>query len=126
MDAPALPTAHLPATGVPDRKAFRSAGAFQAIAEDEALRLVGELDLSTVPELRRRLEPELAEGARIVLDCSDLTFMDSSGAMALIDATRALGPRGRLIVKFPRPLVRRVVSVLGLDRLGNVEISDVG
>ena len=126
MDAPALPTAHLPATGVPDRKAFRAAGAFQAIPEDEALRLVGELDLSTVPELRRRLEPELAEGAHIVLDCSDLTFIDSSGAMALIDATRAIGPRGRIIVKSPRPLVRRVVGVLGLDRLGNVEISDVG
>ena len=125
MDAPALPTAPLPTTGVPDRKAFRAAGAFQAVREADTLRLVGELDLSTVPELRRALEPELDEGGRIVLDCSDLTFIDSSGAMALIDATRVLGPRGRLVVMSPRPLVRRVVGVLGLDRLGNLEVSDV-
>ena len=125
MDAPALPTAHLPATGIPDRKAFRSAGTFQAIREEDTFRLVGELDLSTVPELRRVLAPELAEGARVVLDCSELTFIDSSGVMALIDATRVLGPRGRIVVKSPRPLVRRVAGVLGLDRLGNLEISGV-
>ena len=93
----------VPATSVPysDRVAFRTAGAFEVTRVDGAFVLAGELDLDTVPTLRGALEPALQNGGRIIVDCSDLAFADSSGVMALIEASRALGDRGALVLRSP-------------------------
>jgi anti-sigma B factor antagonist len=57
--------------------------------ESSVLALVGELDLSTVPELARRVEGRLAQKpTRLTLDLGDLTFMDSSGLRLLIELDR--------------------------------------
>ena len=118
----ALPAASLSSS---DRVAFRTAGAFHVARIDGAFVLTGELDLATVPSLRGALEPALQGGGRVVVDCSELTFADSAGVMALVDASRTLGERGTLVLRSPKPLVRRVVGVLGLDQLENLEISGV-
>jgi anti-sigma B factor antagonist len=50
------------------------------------LTITGELDLSSVPLLARRLDERLAESPRtLTLDMRDLTFMDSSGLRQLIE-----------------------------------------
>jgi anti-anti-sigma factor len=55
----------------------------------QLLTLAGELDLSTVPELMRRLESRLAQDTtQLTLDLGDLTFMDSSGLRLLIELDR--------------------------------------
>jgi anti-anti-sigma factor len=49
------------------------------------LTITGELDLSTVPVLARRLDELLGEKPKtLTVDLSDLTFMDSSGLRQLI------------------------------------------
>jgi anti-anti-sigma factor len=50
-----------------------------------SFRLIGELDLSNVPQVAARLEKELREGGKLTIDTSDLTFMDSQGLKMLID-----------------------------------------
>ena len=49
----------------------------------------GELDMLTVPELRAALGEELERGAsRLVLDLSDVSFIDSVSLAAIVNARR--------------------------------------
>jgi anti-sigma B factor antagonist len=52
------------------------------------LTLSGEHDLSTAPELRRRLDKLLAEGTPTVVDLSPATFIDSSILGVILDGRR--------------------------------------
>ena len=85
----------------------------------------GELDLATAEALRRCLVPLVKADpppARLVLDLSELAFLDASGVSALLTAQRALAARGgQLVLRSPSRLVRRVVKVLDLDQLLPVE-----
>jgi anti-anti-sigma factor len=81
------------------------------------VRLSGELDISTAPKVEdelARVEPE--RPGRIVLDLSNLAFMDSTGLRLLIAAdTRARQQDRRLtIVKGPEP-VQRVFRITRLE-----------
>lgn len=55
---------------------------------------VERLDASKAPELRRELEPLLVDGARIVLDMSQVQFVDSSGLGVLLGCLRELNALG--------------------------------
>jgi anti-sigma B factor antagonist len=48
----------------------------------------GEHDLSTAPNLRRRLHDLLAEGSPVIVDLSPATFIDSSILGAILDGRR--------------------------------------
>ena len=52
------------------------------------LTLSGEHDLSTAPELRRRLDKLLEEGTPTVVDLSPATFIDSSILGVILDGRR--------------------------------------
>lgn len=87
--------------------------------------LSGELDLATADTLRSCLGP-LVQGAsapdRLVLDLSDLSFVDASGISALLVVQRALDSRGgTLVLRSPSRLVRRVMKVLELEQVLPVE-----
>jgi anti-sigma B factor antagonist len=61
----------------------------QARGETLVLSITGELDLSTVPQLARRVEEKLAgKLTTLTLDLAELTFMDSSGLRLLIELDR--------------------------------------
>jgi anti-sigma B factor antagonist len=59
-------------------------------AGSRVIRVSGELDLATVPSLEQELQAALerADGHRVVLDLSDLEFIDSTGIAVLV---RAMG-----------------------------------
>jgi anti-sigma B factor antagonist len=60
-------------------------------------RLSGELELYTVAELRRQAERlALERMGRVVLDLSNVTFIDSAGLSALIWLFRRIGVPGTL------------------------------
>jgi anti-sigma B factor antagonist len=83
------------------------------------LRLVGELDASTAPELRTRLA-ELYDGGRrcVVLDLSQLDFLDSTGLGVLVGALKRFRhDGGELALRDPRPTVRKVLALTTLDKL---------
>lgn len=52
------------------------------------LTISGEHDLSTAPDLRRRLDALLNEGTRTVVDLSPATFIDSSILGVILDGQR--------------------------------------
>jgi stage II sporulation protein AA (anti-sigma F factor antagonist) len=76
--------------------------------------LSGELDASTCRGLVEQLQGP--PGTLVVVDLSELTFMDSSGLGAIHLARRlAVKDGGRLVVCRPQPIVHRVLQLTGLD-----------
>ena len=80
------------------------------------LTLAGELDLYNADEVRDALADALAGSpARIVVDMSDVDFVDSTALGVLIEARSKLG-RSELLLAGPQLETRRTLQVSGLDR----------
>jgi anti-sigma B factor antagonist len=79
--------------------------------------LRGEIDALTAPRLGSRLFGLADEGKRgIVVDLSEVTFMDSTGIGVLLNALRHLTlRRGRLVLVCPTERVLRPFQITGLD-----------
>jgi len=79
--------------------------------------LAGELDLSTIRQLEGRLFGELRKRAGVVVDLTELSFIDSSGIGLLIQAFRADGDHGGVYTVISRgSQVERVFRLAGIDR----------
>jgi anti-sigma B factor antagonist len=81
--------------------------------------LRGDIDLETAPAVRRDLRAIVSSATDdLLVDCTHLTFIDSTGIVALLEAHQDLAAQGRrmLIVNVPKS-PRRVFEVLGLDDL---------
>jgi anti-sigma B factor antagonist len=76
----------------------------------------GELDLAVADGLARTIEPLLKPGAVVVLDGTEMTFLDSSGLRALLQAhKRAQSDGASFRVVAPQQPVRRVLELAGAD-----------
>jgi stage II sporulation protein AA (anti-sigma F factor antagonist) len=85
--------------------------------------LPAEVDLASASDVRDDMLAALnRDGVHLVVDASDVTFMDSSGVNALVRAReRATRLGGSLHVVTRSPAVRRVLQITGLEeRLGVV------
>lgn len=83
----------------------------------------GEIDLYTVPRLRSELAAALggAGPVRLVVDLSGVEFCDSTGVNALLAAHRqAREAGGDLELQAPRPGVRKILQVTGLETVFTV------
>jgi anti-sigma B factor antagonist len=85
--------------------------------------LRGELDFDDAPRLGRVLDGLRAEGERrVVVDLSELTFIDSSGISVLVAAARAATVEQQaFVVAAPMPNVQRVFDIVSLSELVAVE-----
>ena len=85
--------------------------------------LLGELDIDSAPELTALLASVVEKGpAEVMVECSGLSFIDSSGLSVLIAAQKRLTERGaRLVVRSPRPNVLKVIEITRLGEYLNVE-----
>ena len=85
--------------------------------------LRGEVDMSTVAEVRDSIEPFLAPSQTVVLDLSEVTFADSSLLNVLVQARGELSKAGgSLLVRNPSPSARRLLTLAELDDLVQDEI----
>lgn len=83
----------------------------------------GEIDLYTAPRLHGELVSALAEGGpvRLVVDMSGVEFCDSTGMNVLLAAhRRARENGGDLELARPRPAVRKILQVTGLETVFTV------
>jgi anti-sigma B factor antagonist len=114
----------------------QSTAATQAADEDRDFRLTvepldergtvvavtGELDLSTVPAQRGALSGALDRNVRgLVVDLSEVTFVDSVGVGAVLHSKRRLGADGVLaVVLAPSTYARVIFDVVGADSVVEV------
>lgn len=80
------------------------------------VRVRGDIDIVTVPEVRDALESAMNRGcANIVLDLAQVSYVDSSALGLLVWADRELGPRqGRLVLAGADRNVSRILEISGL------------
>jgi anti-sigma B factor antagonist len=80
------------------------------------IRLAGELDLATAPQLRQVLDAHARHGQTMIIDLSDVEFIDSMGLAALVRARhRALARGAELKLVAPPAAVHRVFTLTRLD-----------
>jgi anti-sigma B factor antagonist len=84
-----------------------------------ATALVGEMDMGNASEFRRAIESRLESGSiRLVVDMSQLTFIDSSGIRELtVVAKRVREAGGEMVLVAPTREVSRVLEFLKLDAI---------
>ncbi|HEY7324456.1 MAG TPA: STAS domain-containing protein [Streptosporangiaceae bacterium] len=82
----------------------------------------GELDLVTMPYLATQLALALRDcPGRLVLDLGGTHFMDCGSARLIAGAGQWLPDGGRPVIRRPRPGVRRVLELTGLDAHCEIE-----
>ena len=84
----------------------------------------GEIDLYTAPRLHSELAAVIASAApasRVVVDMSGVEFCDSTGMNVLLSCLRQARERGsELELAAPRPAVKKILRVTGLDAVFTV------
>jgi anti-sigma B factor antagonist len=80
-------------------------------------RVSGNVDLTTIDQLRAAVGPACTGGTEVLLDLSGVGFLDSTGVGTFVWLHRqaAVGG-GRLVLAAPRRHVREVLSISGVDR----------
>lgn len=77
----------------------------------------GELDAYTVAQFREALN-ELVDSSALLIDLSEVPFMDSAGLGALIGGIRKIRDNeGRVAVVCSRPTLTRLLHTTGFDRI---------
>ncbi len=107
----------------------------QGVGDDEVLRLSveqpavgavvvtlgGELDVQSAAGIADCLR-ELVAGNDVVVDLTDLRFVDAAGVGALMKARNQARPEGRtMTLRRPRPNVLRTLEVAGVDNVFPIE-----
>jgi anti-sigma B factor antagonist len=82
----------------------------------------GEIDMSVAVEVSFALQPLVEAGGPVTVDLSEVTFMDSTGIHAVLDAAEALGDRGCIIIHGAHDGIRKVFDLAMLDSVPNVHI----
>ncbi|WP_179855603.1 STAS domain-containing protein [Paractinoplanes atraurantiacus] len=81
--------------------------------DPHTVHLVGELDLATRDLLAAALSEAARPGHDLVVDCSQLDFIDASGISVLVHAAGMLG-EGRLRLTSLRPGPAELIDLLDL------------
>ena len=83
--------------------------------QTHVLALRGELDVATVPRLADPLREAIAAGkTAVVIDLGELTFLDSTGLMVLLNALRRVVRQGgNLVIVCTNPTVLRLFDITG-------------
>jgi len=93
----------------------------------DVVRVQGEVDASTAPELRELLEKVVApDRQRVVLDVQDLDLKDWTGLGVLVNGRQRLREQGgEMVLRSPTPKTASLLEASGLQRLFTVEAEKV-
>jgi anti-anti-sigma factor len=107
----------------PDSDHALSLSVSQPAAGSWIVELAGDLDIASVADFSAKLEAMTTESpVHVVLELSQLRFIDSSGLNALVVSTREIESKGgSLVVAAPSTYVGRVFDLVRLDE--SVEIA---
>jgi anti-sigma B factor antagonist len=100
---------------------------FSVVPSDEprSLRLEGELDMATAPQLLAAADPLVTQEGDLRLELEGLSFVDSTGLRAFATIASRLS-RGRLVLVGPTNAVLRVLELTGLHEVSAIAVQTDG
>lgn len=84
--------------------------------------LTGELDIAGIDEFQAAVDGALDTQRELVLDLSELTFLDSTGIRAILVVANTV--EGGVVLRKPTPSVRRVLDLVGIEGHMGIRIDD--
>jgi anti-sigma B factor antagonist len=87
------------------------------------IRFIGRLDTPASADAAKAVEPALQDAAgTIVLDCSEMTYISSSGLRIFLTLRKAAAATGgKVIVQHISPDIRQVFMITGFLNLFEIE-----
>jgi anti-sigma B factor antagonist len=93
--------------------------------EGTVIRVRGEIDMATAGRLRDAIQPHMGPEQTIILDLSEVEFMDSSCLNMLVQARGELTEKGgSLILRNPSRAAHRLLTVAEATGLLEIEARD--
>src|SRR5579872_6836244 len=89
-----------------------------AVRTVTVVRVGGEVDVASAPELEKLLESLPVAGEDVVVDLTDVTFLDSTGLGVLVGAwnrCQKSEPAGKLALVVATSEIERLLEVTGLS-----------
>ncbi len=79
----------------------------------------GEIDIYSAPGFKESLYDAIGEGQQdIILDCTDLSYIDSMGLGILVGALKRIKEQNHnIVIKNPKSTVRKLFKITGLDKV---------
>ncbi len=83
----------------------------------------GEIDIYSAPGFKESLSQSINDAKQdIILECSDLTYIDSMGLGILVGVLKRVRENGHnMIIRNPRNTVRKLFKITGLDKVFIIE-----
>ena len=85
--------------------------------------IIGEINHKNVAEMREKIDGKIRELSpeKVVLDLSQLTFMDSSGMGFIIGRNRVVQEiQAVLVIENPNTTIFKILKCAGVDRLAKI------
>jgi len=96
----------------------------ETVGEACVVKLAGELDLYNAPQVRDALAAACSDvPGRVVVDLSEVEFIDSTALGVLIEARTKLDNQRAFLLAAPGLETKRALEISGLDRHFNVHDS---
>lgn len=83
-------------------------------------KIVGELDMATAAQLSDAVD--VSSEGEVVLDLSELTFIDSHGLRTILELTRARNGNGPVVLRDPSPAVTRLLEIVGMNQHSELKL----
>ena len=88
----------------------------EVVPEADILSIRGEVDTGTISLLRDSLQPIIGNGRHVIVDLSELRYIDGSGLRVLSLAQQRSAAGGmQVLIAAPSPFVHRVLEIVSLD-----------
>ena len=88
--------------------------------------LYGEVDIYNADSLKNELQALIAEkSADIILDCTNLKYIDSTGLGVLVNALKRVKEQNKSInIINLKPYIAKIFTLTGLDKIFVIEVSE--
>lgn len=92
------------------------------ISNIPVVKVAGEIDVCTAPEFKSIINKAVFSGAdNLIIDLTDVSYMDSSGFGTLLGATKRLRPRGGMVnLVGCSEAIERMLKITRLDTIFGV------
>lgn len=90
--------------------------------DDGTIGVVGEIDLAGGPLLDQVIASQEAAGTDVVIEMSEVTFVDSSGLRSLIAASQRAASAGRRVrLVAPSPVLVRLLDITATTSMFDID-----